>query len=184
MNQRVLAVVKAWVPFTTTEEPTMMRLTRSMMVAVLAGVALLLTSLPAQATTTLGPYGYGKVKLGMTAKQAKATGKVVRKSGASPCSGWDLKAHPTGPNAYGLYISKNVGVAMIFAPKGVKTPEGIAIGSTKKQLNKAYPRLKQAASGYPYTTVPGNKKAYYYFLLAHGRIYEMGLALKTQDCAN
>jgi hypothetical protein len=91
----------------------------------------------------------------MTAKQAKATGKIVLKmsAGQGACSGWDLKAHPTGKDTVGLYVSKKRGVAVIFAWKGVKTPEGIGIGSTMKQVKKAYPRLKTAASGFPYASV-------------------------------
>lgn len=155
------------------------------LVAVLAGAALLVSGLPAQAQakTALGPYGYGAVKLGMSAKRAKATGKIELKR-KDYCSGWDLKAHITDRNSVGMYISKKVGVAMIFATKGMKTPEGIGLGSTRKQLKAAYPHLKTAASGYPYTTAPGNKKAYYSFLLRGGKVYELALALKTQDCVN
>ncbi|MEV0970638.1 hypothetical protein [Microtetraspora glauca] len=138
----------------------------------------------AYATGTLGPYGYGGVKLGMSAKQARATKKIVSKASWSPCTGWDLKAHPTGRDEVGLYISKRRGVAMIFAPKGVMTPQGIGIGSTEAELKDAYPKLKQSASGYPVVTVPGNRKASYRFLLSRGRIYEMALALNNQDCTN
>ncbi|MGN9838855.1 hypothetical protein ACTMTI_12105 [Nonomuraea sp. H19] len=159
------------------------------LVAVLAGGALLTAGTPALAQTsktTLGPYGYGQVRLGMSAKQAKATGKIVLKMAGQQgsCAGWDLKAHPTGKDSVGLYISKKHGVAGIFAPKGVKTPEGIGIGSTLKQLKKAYPKLKTAASGFPYSSVPGNSKADYYFLASKGKIYQVALALKTQDCFN
>lgn len=153
--------------------------------ALVAGAALLVSVAPAaaQARTALGPYGYGSVKLGMSAKDARATGKITLKR-KDMCSGWDLKAHPTGRDSVGMYISKNVGVALIFATKGMKTPEGIGLGSTKKQLKAAYPHLKTAASGYPYTEVPGNKKAYYSFLLSKGKVYELALGLTTQDCVN
>ncbi|MEU6412380.1 hypothetical protein [Microbispora sp. NPDC046933] len=141
-------------------------------------------SVAGSAAVRLGPYGYGGVKLGMSAKQAQKTGEIVKKSGGEGCSGWDLKAHPTGKDAVGLFISKKRGVAAIFAPKGVRTPEGIGIGSTMKQLKKVYPHLRTAASGYPVTTVPGNGKANYSFLLSHGKVYELALSLKNQDCFN
>ncbi|MEO3794416.1 hypothetical protein ABGB14_29740 [Nonomuraea sp. B10E15] len=172
------------------------------LVAVLAGGALLATGTPAHARTVraeqaaqavegaktrLGPNGYGKVRLGMSAKKARATGKVVLKMplrGGS-CSGWDLKAHPTGKNSVGLYISKRRGVAVIFAPKGVRTPEGIGIGSTTKQVKKAYPRWKTAASGFLLASVPGNKKAYYAFIASKkGTVKELAFGLNTQDCVN
>lgn len=141
----------------------------------------------ADATTSaggkFGPYGYGGVRLGMTLKQAEATRKVVKKLDEGQCSGWDLKAHPTGRDGVGLYISKHLGVALIEAPKGVKTPEGIKVGSTLKQVKKAYPRL-DTTGNYPVAAVPGNPKALYYFLSYRGKVYELGLALKNQDCTN
>lgn len=151
--------------------------------AVLASGA---TAAFAQSGPTLGPYGYGDVKLGMTAKQAKATGAVVKKSdgGKDGCSGYDLKKFPTGKDAVGVYISPKVGLAAIFAAKGMKTPEGIGFGSTSKQLKAAYPHIKKDAHGYDVVKVPGNKKAYYSFGVSHGKVTEYGIALNTQDCFN
>lgn len=161
------------------------------LVAVVAGGSLLVTGAPAlaqqAAKPTLGPYGYGAVKLGMSTEKAKATGKIVLKmpAGAGSCSGWDLKAHPSGKNAVGLFISKKAGVAVIFAAKGVKTPRGIGIGSTMKQVRKAYPRVKTSPGGIPYVAVPGNSKAYYAFLAdAKGKVTELAFGLDTQDCVN
>ncbi|GAA3230126.1 hypothetical protein [Nonomuraea helvata] len=165
---------------------------KKVLVAVLAGGALLTAATPALAQTTqaagttLGPYGYGKVRLGMTEKQARATGQIVLKMAAEAgsCSGWDLKAHPSGKNAVGLYISKKKGVALISAPKGVKTPEGIGVGSTMTQIKKAYPNVKTPQDGYPSVRVPGNPKAYYAFLVEKGKVYELSLGLNAQDCTN
>lgn len=162
---------------------------RKSLVAVLAGGALLITGTPAHAQTaktTLGPYGVGAVKLGMSAAKANATGKIVLKmAGAGgSCAGWDLKAYPTGKNNVGLYISKKVGVAVIFAQKGIKTPQGIGLGSTMKQVKKAYPRLKTSPGGIPYVSVPGNSKAYYAFISSKGKVRELAFGLDTQDCVN
>ncbi|MEV7009691.1 hypothetical protein [Streptosporangium sp. NPDC051022] len=142
------------------------------------------TASPAYATGVFGPFGYGGVKLGMSAKQARATKKITAKAGWGPCTGWDLTASPTGRGEVGLFISKRRGVAVIFAPKGVKTPQGIGIGSTGTQLKKAYPDLKLSASGYPVVTAPGNPRASYSFLLSRGRIRQMILGLNNQDCVN
>ncbi|MET8002738.1 hypothetical protein [Nonomuraea glycinis] len=159
------------------------------LIVLLTGGALLVTGTPALAQTakpTLGPYGYGTVKLGMSATKAKATRQVVfkRSAGEGSCSGWDLKALPTDKDSVGLYISKTVGVAVIFAQKGVKTPQGIGLGSTLKQVKKAYPKVKNSASGFPYVAVPGNPKASYVFIHAKGKVREMAMSLNTQDCVN
>ncbi|WP_233507093.1 hypothetical protein [Spongiactinospora gelatinilytica] len=155
---------------------------------VAAGLATALAAGPAHAQAVrpvFGPTGFAGVKLGVSAKAAKAGGKITYKQGGAPgCSGWDLKSYPTGRDAVGLYISKKRGVAVIFAPKGVKTKEGIGLGSTYKQIKKAYPKVKRAAGGFPYVTVPGNPKAYYSFLIGKGKVYEMALGLHTQDCVN
>ncbi|MEU6797330.1 hypothetical protein ABZ907_37025 [Nonomuraea wenchangensis] len=163
---------------------------RAALATALAAGLLLAAAPTAQAATapgTFGPHGYGGVRLGMSAKAAKATGKIryKRTFDSDTCTGWELKAHPAGKDAVGLYISKKRGVAMIFAPKGARTPAGIGLGSTLTSLKKAYPGLKTAASGYPYIKAPGNPKAYYAFLVdSKKRVYEIALALNTQDCAN
>ncbi|MER7133601.1 hypothetical protein [Streptosporangium saharense] len=155
--------------------------------SLLAGSLLVVGTTVADAQTkpTLGPYGYGAVKLGMTVTQAKKTGDVVKKlPGDGGCSGWDLKNFPTPKDAVGVYISPNVGLAAIFAAKGMRTPEGIGIGSTAKQVKTAYPQIRKDAHGFYVITVPGNKKAYYTFGVTHGKVTEYGIALNKQDCFN
>jgi hypothetical protein len=132
----------------------------------------------------LGPYGYGSVKLGMTAKKAKATGQVVKKMPGGGCSGWDLKKFRTPKDSIGIWLSPHVGLAAIFAAKGMKTPEGIKIGSTLKQVEAAYPRVKKDGHGYYTITVPHNKKAYYSFEIGHHKVKSYLIALKKQDCFN
>ncbi|MEU7853207.1 hypothetical protein [Nonomuraea sp. NPDC049141] len=162
-------------------------MTRLMAAALAATSAALVIASPAGATAakpgTFGPYGYGGVKLGMTAKQAKATGKVVLKM-SGYCAGWDYKAHPNPKDEIGLYISKKRGVAVIFGWGGVRTPKGVGVGSTLSQVKKAYPSVKEQESGW-YATVPGNPKAYYYFgVNQRNKVEQFALGLKTQDCVN
>ncbi|GIH94734.1 hypothetical protein ACFFMN_03445 [Planobispora siamensis] len=139
---------------------------------------------PAKVEAKLGPFGYRGVEPGMSAREARATRKIVRTGGWRNCTEWDFKTgphHRTGPD---VLISRRYGVAAVFAGEGVETPRGIGIGSTRRQLERAYPNLSTAGSGYPVATVRKNPKVFYFFLLDGGRIYQMGLVLKRQDCAN
>ncbi|MFD0884247.1 hypothetical protein ACFQ08_06745 [Streptosporangium algeriense] len=143
------------------------------------------TAANARTKPTLGPHGYGAVKLGMTVKQAKSTGKVVKKSpGNDGCSGWDLKQFPTPEDTVGVHISSKVGLAAVFAAKGMRTPAGIKIGSTAKQVKAAYPRIKKNFHGFYSITVPGDKEAYYTFRVTRGKVTEYAIALNDQDCFN
>lgn len=83
---------------------TVRRLGRPALVAALAGGMLLTglapTAVAESAGGKLGPFGYGGLTLGMSAKKAQATGKIVRKPFQGPCAAWDLKAHPTGRDGW------------------------------------------------------------------------------------
>ncbi|MEV0348228.1 hypothetical protein AB0H88_20850 [Nonomuraea sp. NPDC050680] len=163
------------------------RIGRSVLVAALAGsVVPVAVASPALAArkATLGPYGYGDLKLGMTASKARATGRIVHKAvgDSARCTGWDLKENPYGEYRVGMYISKKRGVAMIVAPPGLKTPQGIRLGSSKAQLKAAYPGLRRGPGGYPSATVPGNKKAFYMFYVSDDKVSGLSLVLATQDC--
>ncbi|MFI7635881.1 hypothetical protein [Nonomuraea sp. NPDC049400] len=169
-----------------------LRIGRSALVAALAGGVVLAGVAPAAnaaATTqkrTLGPFGYGGIKLGMTEAKAKATGLIVRKSISVPtkCSTYDLKERRYSGNRAGLYISKKQGVVTISAPgRSVKTPQGIGIGSTPAQLKAAYPNLKQNDPLYgTVAAVPGNPRASYVFLVSKNMVLGVTLVLTAQNC--
>jgi hypothetical protein len=162
-------------------------MTKTMIGASLLACSLLVsgtTAAVAQTAPTLGPHGYGAVKLGMTAKQARATGDVAGKTPTAGCTDWDLKKFPNQKNSVEIYMSPSVGLAAIFAAKGMRTPEGIKIGSTAKQLKAAYPRIKKTFHGYYVAKVSGNKKAHYTFEVTRGKVASYGIALNDQDCYN
>ncbi|MBG0818532.1 hypothetical protein [Planomonospora sp. ID82291] len=128
-----------------------------------------------------GPFGYRGVKLGMSAAKARATGKISRVSAAGTCSTWRFR---TPPRAY-LGISKRLrAVAYIEAPRSVRTPRGIGIGSTRKQMRQAYPKVRRGPSGVFYAPLPRNPKGDYVFVLSGGRIKQMVMTLDRQDCGN
>ncbi|WP_433514150.1 hypothetical protein ACQP2T_00095 [Nonomuraea sp. CA-143628] len=166
-----------------------LRIGRSALVAalaggvVLAGVAPAANAAPAQ-KATLGPFGYGSLKLGMTEAQAKATGLIVRKRIKAPttCATYDLKTQRYSGDRAGLFISKKQGVVTISGPGTVKTPQGIGRGSTPAQLKAAYPNLKQNAMYGTFATVPGNPKASYIFLVSKRMVVGVVLVLTAQNC--
>ncbi|WP_343949016.1 hypothetical protein [Nonomuraea longicatena] len=120
----------------------------------------------------------------MTTARAKATGSILRKSvgDSARCTGWDLKENPYGEYRVGMYISKRHGVAMIVAHAGMKTPQGIGLGSSKARLKAAYPGLRKGPGGYPVADVPGNNKAFYVFYAPKIEVTGMSLVLTKQDC--
>ncbi|MEV5569189.1 hypothetical protein AB0L06_04010 [Spirillospora sp. NPDC052269] len=140
---------------------------------------------PTRGVPTLGPSGFGALKLGMTTARAKATGQIVLKSApqGAGCGTFSLKAHPAGANAVGGYVSPHYGVASIAARPGMRTPQGIGLGSTLAQVKHAYPHLQTGVNGSS-APVPGNAKAVYSFLVTNDKIKELSLDLKTQDCHN
>lgn len=167
---------------------TALRIGSSALMVALAGGVMPVAVAPAALAArkpTLGPYGYGNLKLGMSATKAKATGRIARKpvGDSAKCTGWDLKENPYPNYRVGMYISKKYGLAMIVAPTGLKTPQGIGIGSTRAQLKAAYPDLRRGPGGYPTAGVPGNKKARYLFYVSlKNKVAGMSLVLAKHDC--
>lgn len=86
-------------------------------------------STPADA---LGPTGYGPLTLGMSYKLATATGQVT-----SDAHGTHLAGHPDA----GLCLSRTDGLMAIFLGKGMRTSEGLRIGSSAARLRHLYPDL-------------------------------------------
>jgi hypothetical protein len=135
----------------------------------------------AAAKSTFGPFGYRGIKLGMSAKKARATGKISRVSSGGTCSTWRFRTPPRAS----LGISKRLrAVAYIEAPRSARTPRGIGIGSTRKQMKQAYPKVRRSPSGVFYAPLPRNPKGDYIFVLSGRRISQMVMALDRQDCGN
>lgn len=112
----------------------------------------------------------------MTKEQALATGELGE-------LGADDPAEPTACAWYGLAdqkrddrwanwavaISKKFGVVSIRDLGGLRTHEGIAVGSTLDRVNAAYPGLKHYYNSAHFAPVPGNTAARYRFEIKEGR---------------
>ena len=141
----------------------------------------------------LGPTGFGALKLGMNSKKATATGLIVAWKGTAgaTCS---LRSHLTGGHGAGagndgtVLESGNLGVEVIDAYPGISTPEGIHLGSSQADLYRAYPSWKNASEPQPFADgrglvpVPGNSAAYYRIVKYKGKVVQLTLQLKHQDC--
>jgi hypothetical protein len=132
---------------------------------------------------TLGSTGYGKLKLGMSVAQAKATGQLGALKRSDVCDGYDLAGYPTAANSVGLYFSKQYGLVYIGAQSTMSTPEGIKLGTTINHVQSIFPKAENGINGL-HIPVPGKKSAYYTIIPTPDakRVGELALATTTQDC--
>ena len=151
-----------------------------------AGAAATETAPPAPTAPVLGADGFGALKLGMDRDQAVASGAVAP-SGFDPASegcapSAALSSAPTGEGI--VFVSANLGVAAIEAYPGVRTPEGIGIGSPVTAVDAAYPGWDfsdHLMKGWAH--VPGNDAAYYRIAFDDDRtVTEVTLQFVNQDC--
>jgi hypothetical protein len=155
------------------------------------------TPLPTStAVATLGPDGYAGLTLGMSKTQALATGVTTgisdtsgtcgadgdgRLQGALPADSSDLDGK--------LFFSINTGkLVIIGATSSIATPQGVHLGSSVKDVKKAYPKWKgsegdEGDAGLGFIKVPGNPQAVYRIYIDAGQVMELTLQANDQDCA-
>lgn len=142
----------------------------------------------------LGPNGFGALKLGMTEKAATATGLITSWRGTRGGEGCGLQAHLRGGSGHDagrsgtVLLSGSLGVATIDAYGDLRTPEGIHLGSSKAAVLRAYPDWRNATEQDPHADgrgaakVPGNSKAFYRIEIVRGKVFELTLQHKDQNC--
>ncbi|GAA3194072.1 hypothetical protein [Actinocorallia longicatena] len=126
--------------------------------------------------------GYNGVRIHMTLKQAKATGKLKTTPFSGQCMHAAFKSKKYR-SPVGVLFSRKYGLVAIGAPAKARTPRGIGVGSTIKQVKKAYPRLKIGFS-FDQVPVPGHKTVRYGFQVVKGKVTVMWLMATKQDCAS
>ena len=99
---------------------------------------------PEPAALVLGPDGLGQLELGMSLGEAEATGMLEPRAGDWPpgteCRPqFRLADDPDGTSV--VWYSDALGLAAIQVGEGVLTPEGIGIGSSLVDVERAYPGL-------------------------------------------
>lgn len=143
----------------------------------------------------LGPDRFGPIKLGMSRAEVEATGKFVyrRKLPMRGCSfGQAVGTEVNGGGS--VVISDIYGVSKIDIYQGVRTPEGIGLGSSLDQVRLTYRDTKVETGSdvgdgglemddHYRTSVPGNPKASYrIFVDKNQNVDELILALNVQNC--
>jgi hypothetical protein len=139
------------------------------------------TSDASPAALVLGPDGYGPLKLGMTERQATATG-LLTAFDDSWCKRAFLRGFPKGRGA--VFLSPNVGIAAIWAWGNVETPEGVHIGTSRADLNRIYPHwelVDQNGTGVK-AFVKVNDKARYRITMDETKVGSLALQRADQDC--
>ncbi|BCJ70967.1 hypothetical protein CS0771_05110 [Catellatospora sp. IY07-71] len=137
---------------------------------------------------TLGPRGYGALRLDMTAAQARATGLTTAIPATADCNaevylrGTRYDQEPA--NHPGRVWFDDGRVAVIWAVPGVSTPEGIRIGSTLAQVRKAYPKWSaiDGYEGHGYIPAPGNSDAKYRIEVRDGKVASVALHSVNRGC--
>ena len=144
------------------------------------------------AVPMLGPDGLGALKLGMSRAQAEATGLVgpFRNEPNSDRCLW-RSALTGAPAGKGIVLhSETLGVATIDAYEGVRTPEGIAIGSSFAAVQSAYPDAEpmfpdfesSGHNGRVYTWARGSSQAVYRISFIDATVVQLTLQYANQDC--
>jgi hypothetical protein len=131
----------------------------------------------------LGPDGYGDLRMGMTAAEVAATGLATVHDESTNCqtmtiAGWGDTVHPNFSGQMHGYVSQTHGLAVILAQPGMRTPEGIGVGSTVSEIRAAYGELTGSAA---YSTKPVNGIRYF-FLTDLEKVTAFQIELADQDC--
>jgi hypothetical protein len=86
-----------------------------------------------------GPKTYAGLRLGMTRAQVTAAGSTVRGGSSTSCGSLFLQYQQKVPHQVDGYVSPTKGLVDIAARPGVKTAEGIGLGSSLQKVRAAYP---------------------------------------------
>ncbi|MEV6350627.1 hypothetical protein [Actinoplanes sp. NPDC051851] len=142
------------------------------------------TTATTSTSLVFGPVGWNGLNIGMTVAQAKATGQIKNYKATEGCAQSQLKG-ATGDDGTVIH-SPTLGIIAIQAYGKMHTPEGIAIGSTVKQVKAAYPNLDDdilAEFGRAFATVSGSGDAHYRFEFnSSNKIENLWLEHESQNC--
>jgi hypothetical protein len=94
--------------------------------------------------------------------------------------GWGDTVHPNYSGQVHGFVSRKHGLAIIFAQPGMRTPEGIGVGSTVAEIRAAYGELT-GSDAYNTKAVDGIS---YFFLTDGSKVTAFQIELADQDCVH
>lgn len=127
----------------------------------------------------LGPEGYRSLRLGMSYDEIRETGMLADPNTPPPsdCVRYQLAEGDVAVRD--ILVSENVGLAEVVANRA-STPEGIAVGSTREQLERTYDATE--ADDPAQYEIPTGAGGYYLFRVDGDRVSELSLVADEQDC--
>lgn len=151
------------------------------------------TQEPTEDPSVFGPVSVAGVSLGMTLDQLRTSGAATFPDGEGDGQGcvWFGFANlpeeglEEGMGSYDGTVGPN-GVELLAAREGMKTPEGIGLGSTKAEALAAYPMAKfQPDYGNYRAHVAGQPEdVAYYFSIRGGKVRNLNISPDTPQCFN
>ena len=158
------------------------------------------TPTPSAAETTaaptegaFGPVSFDGIRIGMTMDELKASGRGSFPDGEGDGQScvWfsyaNAPAESESPDvaSYDGTVGPK-GVELIAAREGMKTPEGISLGSTKAEALAAYPmaKLRPDYGNYRAHVAGQPEDVAYFFTIRGGQVRNLNVSLDTPQCFN
>lgn len=137
----------------------------------------------ARSKATMSLDGYRRLHPGMSLKAARETGsiRVIKLGDGAACVGFRYAGHRLPHGRVDGYVSHAYGLAGAFSTATTTTARGIEVGSSRREVRRAYPGaivnvrgLWVAGSGEPSHGIQ--------FQFAHRKVTSFFLGLTEQDC--